>query len=320
MSKSQKKLDSFFNIKINHSDIHKRCFIYDPENYVAYFDYKPLETDKYITTKVKIKIYYREPAIKKEYEFPTIQTNSNVPLLKSNLQKAIRRCMNSTAIRSALAILQKNPIELLRRLPIIYIEDVCLMDSYSIIVWMMMAEKEYTLTSFDINLILNVVDSLSSQGNYYVDNRDSESLKYTHEMLQDYAHNKELLSIFYRSQYGGMTGDINMLLHSIKYYIKNPNEIIKTIYKDINIEKNNISLTILNQAIDFHPFPEMLVKISGLTFLKKEIIKELIWFVESGYNIRKKHTIVNSKLYEEKKEWNQIEKVLNDVRKEYIDK
>ena len=56
MQSKQPKLDSFFKIKINHSDINKKCFIYDPANYNAYFDYNPGDNDQYITTKTKIKL------------------------------------------------------------------------------------------------------------------------------------------------------------------------------------------------------------------------------------------------------------------------
>ena len=82
-----------------------------------------------------------------------------MPLIKSNLQKAVRRCDNQIAIQSALVLIQMAPMELLRRLPIIYIEDVCLMDSYSIVVWLMMADKDYSaLKKRDIDIILNIVN------------------------------------------------------------------------------------------------------------------------------------------------------------------
>jgi hypothetical protein len=106
-----------------------------------FFENNPLDNDILLTTKLNIKLYYRSPKKIKSFLVPKIETKYNVPLLKSNLQKAIRRCQTQIAINSALAIIQKVPIELLRRLPIIYIEDVCLMDSYSIPVWLMMAEK-----------------------------------------------------------------------------------------------------------------------------------------------------------------------------------
>ena len=135
----QAKLDNYFKIIPKYDERNKKCFIYDPLNCKAFFDTKPEPTDKYITLKIGIRLFYREPPADLDITIPTIKCDYGVPLIKSNLQKAIRRRDNSIAIQSTLALIQKDPMELLRRLPIIYIEDVCLMDSYSIVVWLMMA-------------------------------------------------------------------------------------------------------------------------------------------------------------------------------------
>jgi hypothetical protein len=55
----QRKLDSFFKITINHNEKSKKCFIYDPENYKAFFTTKPLDSDTFIANKSDIKLYYR---------------------------------------------------------------------------------------------------------------------------------------------------------------------------------------------------------------------------------------------------------------------
>ena len=124
----QRKLDSFFKITTAYNESTKNCFIYDPENRSAYFAYKPEQTDKYISTKCRVKLFYREPASPSPSPvfIPTIATKLNVPVLKSNLQKAIRRHRVDIALTTTIALLQKDPTEFLRRLPIIYIEDVCL--------------------------------------------------------------------------------------------------------------------------------------------------------------------------------------------------
>jgi hypothetical protein len=210
------------------------------------------------------------------------------------------------------------PMELLRRLPIIYIEDVCLMDSYPIIVWLMMADKDYKLTTTDFDIILNIVNSLCNCRDYF-DYRDNNyEYSFSHESLQDYENYNELLSIYYRSEYGGMKGDIQMLKTAIDYYINNPLEISKTVYISVNYDKIAPHLEILIEAIDFHPFPQMLTTLSRITKIEKEIIKKCIWFVESGYNIRKCETIESSKLYEERMEWRKIECYLDDIRNDLI--
>jgi hypothetical protein len=315
----QKKLDSFFKITINHNERNKKCFIYDPENYKAFFATKPLNTDTFIANKSGIKLYYRymKP---KDIKFPSFEGESHygIPLLKSNLQKAVRRCDNQIAIQTSLAILQKEPMELLRRLPIIYIEDVCLMDSYSIPVWLMMADKDYTITTTDIDIILNIVNSLCNCKDYFDFRGNDNVYNFSHESLQDYENYNDLLSIYYRSEYGGMKGDIQMLKTSIDYYINNPSKIQKTLYDCIDYNKIDTQIEILVEAIDFHPFPQMLNILSRITKLDKQIIKECIWFVESGYNIRKPLTIESSKLYEERNDWRKIECHLDDVRSDII--
>ncbi len=62
----------------------------------------------------------------------------------------------------------------------------------------------------------------------------------------------------------------------------------------------------------------MLNILSRITKIDKQIIKECIWFVESGYNVRKPLTIECSKSYEERSEWKKIECCLDDVRSDII--
>lgn len=73
-------------------------------------------------------------------------------IVKSMLQKAIRRRKGSAAVRLAYELYRLSPQELLRRLPVIIIEDSSLHPAYPILVWCMLAEsKGYILVSFDIN-------------------------------------------------------------------------------------------------------------------------------------------------------------------------
>jgi len=258
----QQKLSKFFPVKLSNNEKNKKCFIYDPDNYKAFFENKPNDDDVFLTIKSNVKLYYRLPRNKKTFIIPTIETKFGVPLLKSNLQKAVRRCQTQIAINSALAIIQKDPIELLRRLPVIYIEDVCLMDSYSIPVWLMMAEKEHTLNTTDIDILLNIVKNLCECNIYYDENSarlsDKKLFDLSHKSLQDFEHKDLLLSLFYRSQYGGLKGDMIMLKNSIYYYSARPLEIQKTKYDSINYETFNNVLEIIPEAIDFHPFPQMI--------------------------------------------------------------
>lgn len=300
----QTKLDKFFDVKIQHKQNNKKCFIYDPENYKAFFENVPGPYDAYLTTKIGIKLYYRRPSYNKPILLPKIECKANVPLLKSNLQKAVRRCQTDIAIKSALAIIQREPIELLRRLPVIYIEDVCLMDSYPIVVWLMMAEKEHPLDINDIDILLHIVKSLCEIQTYYDDSTDyTKDFELTHKNLQDLENRDAILSVYYRSQYGGMKGDMLMLRNSVYYYSERPSEIEKTVYDCINYAELGGILDIIPEAIDFHPFPQMLQTLVKQTNLDNNDIKQFIWFVESGVNIRKPITIEKSREYSTNENW-----------------
>jgi hypothetical protein len=314
----QQKLESFFKIKINHNERNKKCFIYDPANCKAFFTSRPLDTDTYVVTKTNVKLYYRFQT-PKNIIIPTINVDFSIPLLKSNLQKAVRRSENDIAVQSALAIIQEKPMEFLRRLPIIYIEDVCLLDSYPIVVWLMMADKDYTLTTTDVDILLNIVNSLCHYKDYF-DDREKINKKtlFSHESLQDYENCHELLALYYRSEYGGMKGDMQMLKNAISYYIDYPSKTRKTLYGWIDYAKIDTNLEILVEAIDFHPYPQMLPILSRMTQLEKDLIKEFIWYAESGYNIRKPFTIESSKIYTERREWSRISSCLDSVREDLI--
>jgi hypothetical protein len=311
----QKKLENYFSVSMKHKE-NRKCFIYDPTNYKASFENHPAENDQFLSIKLGISLYYRPHSLV-FLELPIVDTKIPVPLLKSNLQKAIRRCYTTLAIQTALAIIQKDHIELLRRLPIIYIEDVCLMDSYTIIVWLMMAEKEHVLDAMDIDILLHCIKSLCEYATYYDDSADYMTAdKLSHEFIQDSLD--EVIAVYYRSQYGGTKGDMKMLQNAVYYYKEHPSEIGKTEYHRIDYNTITNSVEILPEAIDFHPFPHLLTILQKKTRIEKDMIKEWIWFVESAVNIRKQHTMDKSNEMMETDEWKAIGYFLDNVRNYFM--
>jgi hypothetical protein len=323
---SQKNLHSFFKITQPQNPKHKKCFIYDPEKKCASFEYSPDDTDIFIIEKLTIKLYYRPPIEisnapvhpapgADQDEIFKANTSVSIPLLKSNLQKAIRRGHNNIAIQSAIQLIYLDKMQFLRRLPIIYVEDVCLMDSFPMVIWLMMADKYYTLTHLDINILLHCINGLCDckKAVGYMEN--SVSTKYTHEYLENLDNHTQLLSLYYRSLYGGMGRDMHMLEDAIGYYIAHPQNIERTNYGSIDFcEICNMHIEILVEAIDFHPFPYMLSILEKKTRLDKMVIREYIWNVESGYNIRKSLTIRNSNKYKANPQWHIISQYLEEVR------
>jgi len=309
----QTKLSQFFTIKTDYNTKHKRCFIYATDKSRAIFETEPLSKDEFIVKKLGISLYLRRFGKADEYELPKIQTDAKIPLLKSNLQKAIRRGKNIVAMATTLAILQKEPVELVRRLAIICIEDVCVLDSYPVLIWLMMTEKHYLPNAGDFYLILQIVNTLCNCTQIF-----DHAYKYkedilTHESLQDLKRHDVLLALFYRQKYGGMKGDIEMLHSAIVFYSTHQAQIMKTDFSTIDCEFEE-ELEILDTAIDFHPFPFMLDKITKKTGLDEDKIKEFVWFAESAWNFRKLHTQIISENYKSRPEWAVIEKHLYNER------
>jgi hypothetical protein len=315
----QKNLHSFFKISRIHNENHKRCFIYDSATYKAFFAPSPNEeTDTFVSIKSGVKLYYRKQQ-QQHIVLPIIQTSADIPLLKSNLQKAIRRGNHSIAISTALAMMQKDATQFLRRLPVIYIEDVCLIDSFPITMWLLMADARYTLTQTDICILLQIVYSLCSCSKYF-EFRDNEcKTEYTHESLENEERFSEVLSLHYRYLYGGLKGDMQMLNTAIGFYCINPHEIVRYTFSDTLLPFNiGVVVVIMKEAIDFHPFPTMITSLFKLTKIDKQLIKDCIWVAESGYNRRKPHTVEMSEKYKKGKEYQIIELHLDKIRSECV--
>lgn len=314
----QRKLDNYFTIRSTpkeggKKDQKRSCFIYDPEHYRAYYTNKPLLHDQYLTKKLDVSLYYRPPLQKRVFPVPAMRTMADVPLLKSNLQKAIRRGHILEAVQSALAILQRDPMEFFRRLPVIYIEDVCLMDSYSILVWLMMAEKEHVLDSMDIDILLRIVKYLCDCMTWYDDSENyTTPMEISPVTLE---HNDAIRSVYYRSLYGGMKGDMAMLLNSIHYYLAHPRAIQMTVYDEMDYDYIGSTVTLLDEAIDFHPFPQMLTHLATQTGEDKQDIRMAIWRVVSAINMRKPATLEESKKEAEGSTWEKIADLLPRIRR-----
>ena len=322
----QRKLDSFFQITTKYDETIKKCFIYDSDLKQAHFQYKPGDTDQFVTTKCNVKLFYRPPKeFIKQSAIEKNRTELTIPILKSNLQKAVRRGNINAALTTAAALLEKDCIEFLRRLPIIFIEDVSLFDSFPIIVWLMMADKEYKLTNNDKHIILSIVKQLCVTQTYF----DYEPIEWTPEFtnisVKDIQHSDELLAMYYRSLYGGMPCDIRLLQTAIHYYRVNLDKIVKTDFEPIHLQ--GIGVELLSEAIDFHPFPHILQNIINKLEkqehilqqnIKIEDIKTCIWFSESAINIRKHSTQAMSEKYKQSELWTNIKPELNKLRRKII--
>ena len=290
-------------------------FIYDPEQRRAFF--ADHEEGISVASRVKDTVHlYVIPSNNISTPIiPILRSPDGTPLLKSNLQKAVRRRETDVAIQTAILLLQLDPIEMLRRLPIIAVEDVSLIDTFPVMVWLMMAGASYRLTTHDIDLILHIVWTLSES---------QSAIEYTKcpsnpDGNYDENDNKNiLLSVYYRWKYGGMKGDLDLLHGVIQYHKKNENSILRTQFNQISYNAIEPEPILLMESIDFHPFPGMLTRISFDTGLSKDTIRKWIWKVDSAVNARKEWTRVESKQYSQTTEWSMIEPCLEEARTSFL--
>lgn len=260
----------------------------------------------------------------------------NVSLVKSNLQKSIRRKLENIALSSAMAmIISGNSLNLLRRLTIISIEDVCINKYYCIIVWYYIAiTNKYELTNFDVNFIFSYVKLLCSIDVYYEnindDNCNNDNCNYNSNsnfnlLLTDLCHNVNCIALYLRLQFGGFNGEkklINKIIYGIMNNTININndELLITEYQ---IYENE--LDILNCAIDFHCFPKMIEKIlekikhdDPNTGLNEDNVRKYIWVYDSNINVRIHHNDNNNFMDPDKDKWINIIKPKCDVYRYHI--
>ena len=229
----------------------------------------------------------------------------SVPLLKSNLQKAVRQMKEDHAISSVLELAILDCNVLLRRLPIIAIEDVTLIKGTSVVIWMMMQKKDY-LYEKELKYILKYTLTLCKIKETFASTISVSSLpKFDSIMnIMQENNNSELGALYIRSVYGGMKGDIMMLYQAIDYYSRTNIEHIIDLDREVNIPEDvDFNHPILDSAIDFHPCPWIKYYISKRTKLSQETIVNLIWNGESALNLRKPLTISVSKTTKDSDEW-----------------
>eukprot|EP00980_Cylindrotheca_fusiformis_P004935 scaffold1051_cov119-Cylindrotheca_fusiformis.AAC.10 len=156
----------------------------------------------------------------------------SVPILKSMLQKNIRRRRPLPAMKIAMAM----PLgELLRRLPIICLEDSTLHPDFAFCVWCMTAHsKEYAFSSMQVERIYRIVYEVASCP--LQDNLWSEELPEAKEMdrlpslcltcmspcqMEKKEEEEDALllrAILVRHKYGGMACDMKLLQRCAKIW------------------------------------------------------------------------------------------------------
>ncbi len=254
----------------------------------------------------------------------------NVPYLKSHLQKNIRKMDFHLAIPTAVHLIKLDFVELLRRLPIIMIEDVMLHESFTTLIWFMVAMSS---TSFKMkkdmyDWLLGLIYVLSNiphkdviQYSELPEEKIIDKFQTYHDLTIDQA--SILYSLHLRIAYGGMAGDIDMLNQYINIWYKRfKNEIPNS----IDINRDRIRPVIFYSvkglevsewdlsAIDFHCNIKLCELISKRypEFTQDEL-KKLIWINSSSTNKRTQKPIYDPD------NWNKIKEYLSRTQKYLLD-
>jgi hypothetical protein len=293
-------------------------FLYDPNNKKAYFTDTPdVEHYMYIGTSDSIKLWILKDRERIKWDPIVAKKRCSLPLIKSHLQKAIRRRHSKAALEGLLVMLTLDPLQTLRRLGVIAIEDVCLTKGFSIVTWLMMAHKYHSLTNQDVKFLCNYVQSLVYQESFYQSRRDIPKVTRQEITMLSETVRDEILALYHRARYGGMKCDQNMLREATNFYAGSPvsvKRMITGIPTSIPINKINQKIQVLAQAIDFHPFPQIIPKIVKDTDVTAQKVKRLIWEIDSGVNLRKQHTMTKRNVALQDDNWQTVSLSLASCR------
>lgn len=244
-----------------------------------------------------------------------VDTESNhrnsVPALKSQIQKAIRRCLTTAAVQAAWALMKQDPLELLRRLPIIMIEDKKIHQDLPLIVWGMLHlsnDKKWTLpTNFVFRVIHVVLDLVEDKDMPFFDfiSGDAKQVDFSLNKetfaLLDQSHKALVASLLIRADYGGTDGDVEMLRNYAFWFAKDKYPVIissfgsrKTPLADMDMKSHWIPWTfdfhitdMASQVIDALSHAEiqsqLLKVVENVNHLEHlQYVKKTVWFYWSA--------------------------------------
>ncbi len=309
----QTNLDSFFAVK----NKTKKVFFVDwthDSPIATWLKEKPEEITyeclvewKILKRSVQVCCYDNSPP----YTIPNEMFYKNVPMLKSHLQKCIRRQLTDKAVMTAWHLIKMDINSFIRRLPVIMLEDVSLHSSLSTLIWLVAAiSKGYLITLKQIEWILGIVEYLcfETYQNYTVLNQcPGSGVKNISKLIKEIdtysiinSQNADLLyCLLFRLSYGGMKGDMNMFYYYTENWLNNFQ--LGQSISDIKINKIKISDVknlMINDieicCVDFHCYP----KITNMIHLvyphySVEDIKKCLWECNSKINYRSSSNIDN---------------------------
>jgi hypothetical protein len=219
----------------------------------------------------------REPAWRSKTTY-----DYNIHILKSNLQKAMRRQKLVSVLATGLQLLSQDPSEALRRIAVILLEDSTIQVwSYVYVVWLMYAVgKGYTLRERDVQVIMDALATACEANVRYDLEEEPEGImvQVPEDKLLGY------YGIMLRAGAGGMAFDVGFLKRLAARYARGQLEELEEVE---SIDFNDIELFdtkehLLDEAIDFHCCPQIL----NSQLADAPDMKAAIWWHWSSINAR----------------------------------
>ena len=283
-----KNIDNYFYLKWTNEYLPKECYWCNKKpdlvNYEISINWKSINKE------IKIIGYFE----KGDSGFNLKEKKySNIPYLKSLLQKSIRRGNKKVSVKSAFHLIKINVLEFLRRILIIMIEDVVIHESFNVILWLMIVigkDKKYKIKKYMVKYLLGVVYVLTNTKKKLIikDSFDNFNLIiFLNNIKSDHINKDIINSLCFRREYGGLNNDILLIEKYINYLHNNPNtKYYKTVIRPIEllIENLNLDEWIL-ESIDFHCDKRIISYIQNKYNYSEKNIEKIIWHNASKINI-----------------------------------
>lgn len=278
-----------FETKWSH-DVKIRSFIDD----LAFRDTSQVDPMK----DLKIRLVTNIP-MNQDFQHGVFATSSSIVsagLLKSMIQKSVRRRNVDKVINLSYEMIRVSMSDFLRRLPIICLEDGLLHPCFPIVIWIMIAEsKGYRVPEFLIRICIAVLADVAIcelRDSFNPLECKSSDLNSKQSLWQ--IPNKScrilLFSILARQSYGGMSGDINMLYeYACLWNTRFQNQSIidnNNVLIDQNILLSTVSKTYLNSLMNHNPLGSFLIKSyqTSFTFSKTLRYEQLMSYIHLDLN------------------------------------
>ena len=229
----------------------------------------------------------------------------SIPLLKSHLQKCIRRGLDDLAVISAYHLMRLDLLQFLRRFSIIMLEDSSCHDSLNVLVWFMCrcqnGDTYKWLSQEMVYYFLGIVLWTSRNRKYdrYIISNNQDftgekgTLRQNLTQLENSILRNVCLSLYLRSEYGGLKGDMRMIHRFLaKINDANGNKLVNHWASKTSLVQavRRLKLDeIVLAALDFHVYPGIIrLIVKEHSQYSEEEIKKAIWEGSSSLNVRLK--------------------------------